>query len=66
MKNASAGTARQRLDDLSGEVIGLCIEIHRKLGPGLIEGQFSPCLCASVVSILNPRTTGPPRHRAAI
>jgi len=37
MKNPSTETARQRLNDLTGKVIGLCIEIHRELGPGLLE-----------------------------
>jgi GxxExxY protein len=35
---------RQRLNDLSGKVIGLCIEIHRELGPGLLESAYEECL----------------------
>ena len=29
---------------LSGKVIGLCIEIHRELGPGLLENAYEECL----------------------
>jgi GxxExxY protein len=44
MKNPSTETARQRLNDLTGKVIGLCIEIHRELGPGLLESAYEECL----------------------
>lgn len=32
------------LNDLTGKVIGLCIEIHRELGPGLLESACEECL----------------------
>ena len=35
---------RQKLNELSGKVIGLCIEIHRELGPGLLESAYEECL----------------------
>lgn len=35
---------RKRLNDLSGTIIGLCIEIHRELGPGLLESAYEECL----------------------
>src|SRR6476646_8146214 len=35
---------KQRLNDLSRKVIGLCIEIHRELGPGLLESAYEECL----------------------
>jgi len=44
MKNTSTETARQTLNNLSGKVIGLCIEIHRELGPGLLESAYEECL----------------------
>jgi GxxExxY protein len=44
MKNASTETARQRLNDLTSKIIGLCIEIHRELGPGLLESAYEECL----------------------
>jgi GxxExxY protein len=32
-------------DDLSRRVIGLAIEVHRQLGPGLLESAYEECLC---------------------
>ncbi len=39
------GTEAQRGNEISGEVIGACIEIHRTLGPGLLESAYEECLC---------------------
>ena len=44
--NANLQIQRTKLNELSGKIIGLCIEIHRELGPGLVSH-----LCASVVQI---------------
>nr|WP_310589488.1 GxxExxY protein [Dyadobacter sandarakinus] len=30
--------------DVTGRIIGCCIEIHRKLGPGLLESAYEECL----------------------
>ena len=38
----------KRFDDinkLTGEVIGAAIEVHRVLGPGLLENVYEQCLC---------------------
>ena len=34
----------KRADALSSEIIGAAIELHRHLGPGLIEGIYEKCL----------------------
>ena len=31
-------------DDLTGEIIGAAIEIHRHLGPGLLESAYEECM----------------------
>jgi len=33
------------LDTLSGQVIGAAIDIHRALGPGLLESVYEELLC---------------------
>jgi len=31
-------------DELSGKVIGCAIEVHKNLGPGLLESAYERCL----------------------
>ena len=33
------------INDLSHKVIGCAIEVHRSLGPGLLESAYEECLC---------------------
>ena len=35
----------KRLNDLSEKIIGAAIEVHRALGPGLLEAPYEECLC---------------------
>jgi GxxExxY protein len=35
----------RRFDELTDQVIGACIEVHRALGPGLLESAYEECLC---------------------
>ena len=32
-------------NEISHIVIGLCIKVHKKLGPGLLESSYEECLC---------------------
>jgi GxxExxY protein len=34
-----------RINDLTREVIGAAMEVHRALGPGLLESAYEECLC---------------------
>ncbi len=38
------GTEKQRQDDFTGQIIAACIEVHRHLGPGLLESAYEHCL----------------------
>ena len=31
-------------DDLSNRIIGCAVEVHRELGPGLLESAYEQCL----------------------
>ena len=44
MNDSDTEAQRKRLNELSGKVIGACIEIHRELGPGLLESAYEECL----------------------
>ena len=35
----------KRSDELSNRIIGAAIEVHRILGPGLLESTYEQCLC---------------------
>ena len=43
MNRRDAETPRE--DKITGEIIGAAIEIHRELGPGLLESAYEQCLC---------------------
>lgn len=36
---------KERLDRLTEKIIGFAIEVHRALGPGLLESAYEECLC---------------------
>ena len=33
------------IDNLTGKVISAAIEVHKSLGPGLLESAYEECLC---------------------
>src|SRR5580698_10608824 len=35
----------QRGNEFTEKIIGACIEIHKALGPGLLESAYEECLC---------------------
>jgi GxxExxY protein len=37
------------INQLTHEVVGAAIEVHRKLGPGLLESAYSQCLCRELI-----------------
>jgi GxxExxY protein len=39
------GDAMLHDEDLTREIIGAAIEVHRHLGPGLLESAYRSCLC---------------------
>ncbi|MEP6706958.1 MAG: GxxExxY protein [Pyrinomonadaceae bacterium] len=32
-------------EELTGQIIGAAIEVHKQLGPGLLESTYEACLC---------------------
>lgn len=36
---------KQRINDLTEKIIGCAIEVHRAIGPGLLESAYEECLC---------------------
>ena len=44
MKNEKSTGISEYLDSISYKVIGLAIEVHRQLGPGLLESAYQECL----------------------
>jgi GxxExxY protein len=34
-----------KMNEITEKIIGACIEIHKTLGPGLLESTYEECLC---------------------
>jgi len=48
-KNLRGDTMTTPINQLTHEIIGAAIEVHRKLGPGLLESAYKECLCRELV-----------------
>lgn len=35
-------------EDLTSQIIGAAIDVHRELGPGLLESAYESCLCCEL------------------
>jgi GxxExxY protein len=40
----------QRVNEITDGIIGASIEVHRALGPGLLESAYEECLCFELVA----------------
>jgi GxxExxY protein len=45
---------RERANRLSNVVLGAAIEVHRHLGPGLLESSYETCLCHELTLLQVP------------
>ncbi len=54
MNHGDTEAQRQRLNQLSQQVIGLCIEVHRVLGPGLLESAYEAALAYELATASIP------------
>jgi GxxExxY protein len=41
-------TGKDRLDQITGRIIGAAIEVHKTLGPGLLESAYEACLACEL------------------
>jgi len=46
---SNAASPRIDNDALTGQIIGAAIEVHRRLGPGLLESAYESCLCYELI-----------------
>ncbi len=44
MNHRDTEAQRKQVNELTGKTIGFCVEIHRELGPGLLESAYQECL----------------------
>ena len=44
-ESAEGAEVKQEIDALTEKIIGAAIDVHRALGPGLLESTYELCLC---------------------
>ena len=42
--------SRERLNDISGKIIELAINVHKELGPGMLEKAYEVCLVHELIT----------------
>jgi GxxExxY protein len=42
---ATIGEGKLRYEDLTRQIVGAAIEVHKAIGPGLLESVYEECLC---------------------
>jgi hypothetical protein len=42
---------KEQLNALTESIIGAAIEVHRELGPGLLEQAYEPCLTLELLAL---------------
>jgi GxxExxY protein len=45
MMSESAAAPKLRYEELTEKILGAAIEVHKALGPGLLESAYEECLC---------------------
>ena len=45
---ATEAQRHREWNEITGKVIGAAIEVHRELGPGLLEAIYEECLCCEL------------------
>ena len=48
MTDVDHGVSERQENDISGKIIGAAIEVHKMLGPGLLESAYEECLCCEM------------------
>jgi GxxExxY protein len=49
MNHEDTKTRRKDFLDGSGQVVSACFEVHRHLGPGLLESIYEECVCRELL-----------------
>src|SRR5437762_56567 len=47
---ARSRRVREQLNTLTGKIIGAALEVHRELGPGLLENAYEHCLAVELAA----------------
>jgi GxxExxY protein len=50
LEPTQSAQSAQRLNSISGAVIGAAVEVHRHLGPGLLESAYEACLAHELIA----------------